>query len=227
MERQELFNILSSFIRRRTEVYENIKGERMLREYFITSTAAIIVFSGLYGAVMGTYAGGLQILYDAVKIPLLLLLSMYISLPTYYILNGVLGGELSLRQLYALFQISIAVMSSMLMAFLPVTLFFILTTFERSFVMYAFNVLLNVLFFGIGGLFALKYLLDGFKYVHGENRSWKPAMLLGSCVLTFVGTQLAWVLRPYFHLSIDFISRPRGNFYIALFELVLRLFLGR
>jgi hypothetical protein len=157
---------------------------------------------------------------------MLLLIALYVSLPTYYVLNGILGGELSLRQMAVLFMVSVTVMAIMMIAFLPVTLFFTLTTPERTFATYAFTVLLNVLFFALAGLTAVNYLLNGFSRIHGENKRWVPAMMIGSIVLAFVGTQLAWVLRPYFHVSWAFFAPPSGNFYIALFELIAKLLGG-
>ena len=226
MDQQVFFETLSLFIRDRETIYKNIKSETHLKNYAVVATISTIVFAALYGAVMGVYAGGIQILFDAIKIPMLLLISLYVSLPTYFVLNGILGGELSLRQMAVLFMVSVTVMSIMMIAFLPVTLFFTLTTPERTFATYGFSILLNVLFFALAGLTAVSYLLNGFSRIHGENKRWVPAMMIGSIVLAFVGTQLAWVLRPYFHVSWMFIAPPSGNFYIALFELIARLLGG-
>lgn len=223
---QIFLDTLNRLIRDRKAVFRDIKEELYLKDYFISSTLATVIFGGLYGAVMGLYAGGLQVLFAAVKIPMLLLISLYVSLPTYYVLNGFFGGDASLRQLAVLFMVSFAVMAILLVAFLPVTLFFTLTTPERTFATYAFTVLLNVFFFSISGFTAINYLLRGFALIHGENRRWIIPMLIGSAVLIFVGTQLAWVLRPYFHFSWEFIRPPSGNFYIALAELITRLFRG-
>ncbi|MHA2397226.1 MAG: hypothetical protein ACXAC0_11030, partial [Candidatus Thorarchaeota archaeon] len=137
MDQQVFFETLSLFIRDRDTVYENIKDEKNLKSYAIVATVSTIVFGALYGTVMGVYAGGIQILFDAIKIPMLLLIALYVSLPTYYVLNGILGGELSLRQMAVLFMVSVTVMSIMMIAFLPVTLFFTLTTPERTFATYA------------------------------------------------------------------------------------------
>lgn len=223
----EIFlNTLNRLIRDRDAVFRDLREEQFLREYFFSTTLATIIFGGLYGAVMGLYAGGLQVLFAAIKVPMLLLISLYVSLPTYYVLNGFFGGDMSLRQLAVLFMVSFAVMSILLIAFLPVTLFFTITTPERSFATYGFTVLLNVFFFGIAGLTAINYLLKGFDVIHGENKRWVLPMIIGSGVLIFVGTQLAWVLRPYFHFSWEFIRPPSGNFYIALVELIARLLRG-
>lgn len=223
---QIFLDTLNRLIRDRKAVFRDLKDEQYLKDYFVSSTLATVIFGGLYGAVMGLYAGGLQVLFAAVKVPMLLLISLYVSLPTYYVLNGFFGGDTSLRQLAVLFMVSFAVMAILLVAFLPVTLFFTLTTPERTFATYGFTVLLNVFFFGISGFTAINYLLKGFDTIHGENRRWIIPMLIGSAVLIFVGTQLAWVLRPYFHFSEEFIRPPSGNFYIALAELIARMFRG-
>ncbi|MGD9396372.1 MAG: hypothetical protein PVJ05_08100, partial [Candidatus Thorarchaeota archaeon] len=123
MDQQVFFETLSLFIRDRDVVYENIKDEKNLKTYAIVATVSTVVFGALYGAVMGVYAGSIQILFDAIKIPMLLLIALYVSLPTYYVLNGILGGELSLRQMAVLFMVSVTVMAIMMIAFLPVTLF--------------------------------------------------------------------------------------------------------
>src|SRR5688572_19713005 len=56
----------------------------------------VVVFGLAYGAVMGPYAGPVgprvtQMLFSAVKDPLLLLLTFAISLPSFFVLNTLLG----------------------------------------------------------------------------------------------------------------------------------------
>ena len=58
--------------------------------------ATICVFGLLYGGVMGTFGGVLgdrawQVLYSAVKVPLLLLATFAISLPSFFVLNTLFG----------------------------------------------------------------------------------------------------------------------------------------
>jgi hypothetical protein len=77
MDQQVFFETLSLFIRDREAVYQNIKSETNLKEYAVSALLATIISGALYGAVMGLYAGGIQILYDAIKIPLLLLISLW------------------------------------------------------------------------------------------------------------------------------------------------------
>src|SRR5579862_9288020 len=58
--------------------------------------ATIIILGLAYGAVMGTYSGGSalrgwQMLYSGIKVPLLLLATFALSVPSYYVLNALLG----------------------------------------------------------------------------------------------------------------------------------------
>jgi len=61
--------------------------------------ALIVVFGAGYGVAMGSYGGEagvggarpLQMLYSAIKVPLLLLATFGLSLPSYFVINSLLG----------------------------------------------------------------------------------------------------------------------------------------
>ncbi len=218
----EIFSIVDEFIRRRDEFFKNLAEEKNLENYFVGSTLAILVFSAIYGATMGIYSGGLQIVYSAIKVPILLLISLYITVPSYHVLYSLLGGKRTLGQTVMLLIFSFTIMSTVLIAMVPVNLFFIITTAE-SFATYAFTVLMNITIFTLGGFFALTYFIKGAKTLYQEpSENWKPAFLIGSTILMFVGTQLAWVLRPYFRYYPHFIRPLENNFYTAITELIVR-----
>ena len=219
------FSVIGDFIKRREEFIKNLKEEKKLKDYFVNSNLAIIIFSAVYGATMGVYPGGLQILYDAVKIPMLLLISLYVTTPSFYVLSSLFGGKQSFSQMVILLLSSLTVMSTVLLALVPINLFFILTTANSTYSTYAFLVILNVIIFTLAGLFALVYLLRGFLTMY-PGISWTAAFFVGSIIFMFVGTQLAWVLRPYFHYYPQFIRPVEKNFYVAMVELIFRLFRG-
>jgi len=119
-----VFSVVETFIKQREEFLKNLMEEKQLKTYFVNSNLAIAIFSAIYGATMGVYAGGLQIIYDAVKIPLLLLVSVYITVPSYYVLSSLLGGKVTFRQMAVLLLSGLTVMSVVLLALVPVNLFF-------------------------------------------------------------------------------------------------------
>jgi hypothetical protein len=81
---------------------------------------------------------------------------------------------------------------------------------------------LNIAIFTLGGFFALTYFIKGAKILYRDSsENWQPAFLLGSIILMFVGTQLAWVLRPYFNYYPGFIRPLESNFYTAVLGLIV------
>lgn len=223
MSGSEVLKVAEDLLRRRTQVFENIKIGKDLKGLILNANVVTILFSAIYGATMGAYPGGLQILYTTIKIPLLLLISLYVTLPTYFVLDAFSGGDVSLRQTAAVTSSSFAIMSTVLVAFVPVDLFFVLTTPPSGFSTYAFTVLLNVSVFSIAGIAGLIYQFLGMEAIHEKSR-WITPFLVGLFVQIFVGTQMAWVLRPYFDTG-PFIRPLEGNFYIALIRLIGK-FLG-
>ncbi len=223
-----LLAVLEEFLKRSDQFLLNLAEEKNLNTYFVNSNLAILLLSACYGATMGLYSGGLQIVYSAVKVPILILLSLYLTVPSYYVLYSLLGGKRSLRQTVTLLLSGFTIMAIILIAFVPVNLFFIITT-PRSSNAHSFTAFLNIAIFTLGGFFALIYLTRGAKVLYKEpSEEWKPAFLVGSVILALVGTQLAWVLRPFFNYYEFFIRPLEGNFYTAVLLLIFRFagFLG-
>ena len=221
MAKAEFLRVVEDLLKRRKEVYSRIKASHDLTGFLLSSNLSIIIFAAVYGATMGAYPGGIHVLYNVIKIPLLLLISLYVSLPTYYVLDAFSGGEVSFTQIASVLLSSFSIMATVLLAFVPVNLFFILTTPNSGFQTYAFIVLMNVAIFTIAGLAGLAYLGAGMESIHSSRR-WVNGFLIGLLVQVFVGTQLAWVLRPYFDGGV-FLRPLEGNFYIALFRLLARV----
>jgi hypothetical protein len=257
MRENRFLTSVESVLKKRGQLFANIHDNRNLTDYFVYLQAAIFAFTFIYGASMGLYSGGLQILFSALKVPLLLFVTLYISLPTFYVLDSLLGGAMSLRQMLTILLAGFTIMATILLAFLPVTLFFLLTTMD-----YAFTVLLNIAVFGLGGIGALVYFLNGYfafyrveaqpgpqvtrvtscpsctkpvksdqafcphcgtRIMRAGDKGFRVSslpILIGCAVLIFVGTQLAWILRPYFNYSPFFIRPLGGNFYTALLRLL-------
>ncbi len=93
-----ILSVVEEFIKRSDEFLKNLTEEKNLKTYFVNSNLAIFILSAIYGATMGIYAGGLQILYSAIKVPMLLLVSLYLTIPSYYVLYSLLGGKRNLGQ---------------------------------------------------------------------------------------------------------------------------------
>jgi hypothetical protein len=123
---------------------------------------ANILLAAFYGVCMGIY--GLssrgeqpeyrQMLADAFKVPLLFVLTLFVTFPSLYVFNALVGSRLKLMDLARLLTAALGVLVALLAAFGPIVGFFSVTTNN-----YPFVVLLNVAVFTISAAFGLAYLL--------------------------------------------------------------------
>ena len=150
-----------------------------------------------YGACMGSFSGeayprAWQVLYSAIKTPLLLLATFAIALPSFVVLNTLLGLRDDLRQALRAVAASQAGLTMVLVSLAPFTLFWYACSSS-----YRAATLFNAAMFAIAG-FSGQYLLhENYRALAAKNprhtfmrRAW-----LG--VYAFVGIQMGWVLRPF------------------------------
>lgn len=207
---EKIFSYASSVISDREQVVEDIKEKKNLNNYFIANNLVILICTLLYGAILGTYLGGSQILINSVKIPILFFVTLYISLPIFYILNLLLGLKINHYQTIVLLLSGYVIASIIMVAFTPFVLFFILTAKDYHFIMS-----LTVCILGLSGYFSIIYIFRNFSSFH-DSYKWYPSFIIGSFAIIFVGTQLSWTLRPYFHSHDSFIRPVESNFYVNI-----------
>jgi hypothetical protein len=191
----------------------------------------VVVFGVAYGAVMGTYAGPngprvTQMVYSATKVPLLLLLTFFISLPSFFVLNTLFGVRDDFGDAVRALIATQAALTIILASFAPLTAvwYFSLAGYRQA-------ILFNALMFGIAS-FTAQFLLRRL-YRPLIERNPKHRMLLRAwlIVFAFVGIQMGWVLRP-------FIGHPRGpttffregawgNAYVEVAGMIRDVFAGR
>ena len=156
--------------------------------------ALILCVCGLlYGAVMGSFgARALQSLYSALKVPLLLLTSSVVCLPSFYVVNTILG----LRDDFAVaFRGILAAQASVaicLASLAPVTVFSYVATNN-----YRLAILMNGFYFAIAtlaGQITLSRHYEPLVQLNPRHRLGRRAWIL---LYIFVAIQLAWVLRPF------------------------------
>lgn len=173
------------------------------------------VFLAVVGAVIGSKHSVWQALASSAKLPLLFLITLVVCLPTLYFFNTIFESSLNLGQNFALILSAVTVTSIVLLAFMPVVVFFMITTAQ-----YQFFKLLNVAIFTISGAIGLLYLLQGVRLLALRDRRGVAArrwvMRLWIVLYGFVGSQLAWTLRPFFgapDTPFELFRGLGGNFY--------------
>ena len=105
------------------------------------------------GAVVTMQDAWLQLLASMVKFPLLFVLTLFITLPSLYVFNALVGSKLNFVSVLKLLVSSIAIMLTVLASLGPIVIFFSLCTTS-----YHFILLLNVVVCSVGGFLALAFL---------------------------------------------------------------------
>jgi hypothetical protein len=167
-------------------VDELLRGRRTGPEVLETSATllplrsflpAAIVLGCVYGFFMGWYAvlgreppSYMQLVASTVKTPALFLLTLFVTFPSLYVFNALMGGRLgfaaALRLLVGAIVVNLAVAASLG----PVLGFFTLSTTS-----YPFMVLLNVALLGTAGLISAGFLLRALRALSGPP---EPAPIL-------------------------------------------------
>ncbi len=155
--------------------------------------------AGAFGAAMGTYRGGWQILFAGFKLPLALLLTTAFCAPAFTALNRAVGRKGCMRRDLALVLSALARSSLVLAAQAPIVLLAVRLS-AGSNEAYHSIVLLVVACCALAGAVGLMMFLRGLRARQSQGL-WTvaPALFL---LFSSVGAQMSWTLRP-------FLLRPR------------------
>lgn len=189
----------------------------------------LIVFSGLgYGAVMGTFSGLeperlLQIVYSALKVPLLLGATFALSLPSFFVLNTLLGVRNDFGEAIRALMATQAGLSMILLSLAPFTALWYLSNAD-----YEQAVLFNGVMFGAASLAAQIILRRYYAPLIARNPRHRVLLRSWLGLYAFVGIQMGWILRPFIGypgMEVQFFrSDTWGNAYLIVGESIWHLF---
>lgn len=147
----------------------------------------------LYGAAMGAYGlRGLQILYSALKVPVLLGASTVLCLPGLAAFLGAIGLGSHLGRILRGIVLSQATVMISLAALAPIIALVYVSTADYA-VAKAFNGLMFALASGAGQWTLARH----FRPLLAVEPRCRIGLVLWLVLYVFVGVQLAWVLRPF------------------------------
>jgi hypothetical protein len=207
--------VIETILRNRYHFFGEIREGVGLRQKMKAMLVSSVAFLALYGAVMGSTHSLWQTLSSAAKLPALFLATLIVCSPTLYFFNVLFGSRQSLTQNIALMLTAITVTAVLLLSCAPITLFFLLTTSQ-----YQFFKLMNVTIFAIAGGMGVVFLSQGMKVVaasgEGGAAARRRVLRLWILVYAFVGSQMAWTLRPFIgapSMGFELFRQLGGNFY--------------
>lgn len=218
------FNVLMQLLRDRGNFLTEIENNKYIDRKIVSLLVCSSLFLALYGAILGSTHGGLQIISSAFKLPALYLLTLLICLPTLYFMDVVLGSKQTFGQYVALLLASVAMMSVMLFGFAPVTLFFRLSIDD-----YWFFLLLNIIVLGFTGVVGIGFFYKSMMSLIEKEQLGKASknrykLISGWLFLYgFVGSQLGWTLRPFVgtpNLPFSLFREIESNFYIQAIKII-------
>jgi len=141
-----------------------------------------------YGAVVGSFSGGVQWWAAPVKITGGLMISALICLPSLYIFAGLSGAQVRLGELFGMVAGLLTLMTVLLIGFAPVAWIF-----SQSTESLAWMGALHLIFWFIAMCFGLRFLETGFSHSHARSaagfRTWAVIFIL-------VAVQMTTSLRP-------------------------------
>ncbi|MFH1713242.1 MAG: hypothetical protein ABH896_03595 [Candidatus Jacksonbacteria bacterium] len=205
---------------------EDIEQEKNTKTNILFFTGVILVFAGLYGLALGSYLGGIQIIFVLIKLPLLFLSALILTIISAFIIDVVLGSRLKFKQYLMLILLALSITSLALAPLSLILYFFILTTNSHDLI-----ILINAGLFSIAGCFGVyAFFLSRRLLAPKESKNKRRAAVLIWLILYgFVGLQMAWMLKPWVGLlkpdePVPFLrDNIRGNVYVEIYKAYDRL----
>ncbi|MGA2247393.1 MAG: hypothetical protein ABSH48_20580 [Verrucomicrobiota bacterium] len=211
-------------------------SERWETRRFVLQVAVIIAGAGCYGAAMGWWRDPHQALITAIKFPVIILLTTAGNALINGMLAPLLGLNIPFRQSLAAIFMSLTIAAAILGAFSPLIAFLTWNAppmskqavFGPAYSLIKLAHVAVIAFAGTAGnarLFQLLTRLAGNRAVAFRVLF---AWLAGNL---FLGSQLAWILRPFIGspvLPVEFFRATalHGNFYENVFRSILQIFNG-
>jgi hypothetical protein len=184
------FANLEQLLRERGELVARIDAASGRRTIARDLLLIVVAGGACFGAAIGSYHGGEQIAYAALKLPMLLLLTAALCVPALTAFNFALDRPASLARDSALALACLALGSLVLLAVAPLLLLA-----KAMDVGYHLTILMTFACCATAGGASLGMLLLSMR------RSFAPratfAALSLCLVFVLVGGQVTWILRPY------------------------------
>lgn len=184
----------------------------------------IVLFGFAYGVVMGSFSGISpgryhQLLYSGVKAPALLFVTFVLCLPSFFMINTLLGLRDDFAESLRALMASQACTTIVLACLAPLTAFFYLSTAN-----YNQALMFNGLMFAIASVSGLLVMRRYYAPLIQRSPTHRPMLLVWLALYVFVGIQMSWVLRPFVGspmLPVAFFrSEAWGNAYVFVGRLI-------
>ncbi len=186
----------------------------------------LVLFGMVYGATMGAFGAvsgqrALQPVYSALKVPILLLVTFALSLPSFFVMNSLAGLRNDFRQVLAALLASQAGLTIVLASLAPLTAFWYVSVAD-----YDAALTFNAAMFAIASFAAQYWLRRAYQPLIARDPRHRTMLRLWLVIYAFVGIQMGWVLRPFVGNPSSpthfFRSEAWGNAYVEVIHIVAK-----
>ena len=200
-----VFSAMEALLRRPADLWSHLRkpgaGAVILA---LMGIAALCM--GVYGIVIGTFAGGDQLWAAPLKVVLGLLISALICLPSLYIFACLGGAKTKLGEVVGLLAGLLALMTILLVGFAPIAWIFGQSTDSLGWMGF-----LHLGFWAVALGFALRFFFAGFRVLgEGGGAGLKAWMIL----FVLVMVQMTTALRPILGQAPTFLP-PEKRFFLS------------
>lgn len=184
----------------------------------------VVTCGPFYGAIMGTYSGLApgrfhQLLYSGLKVPLLLLATFLLCLPSFFVINTVAGVRDDFGRVLRAVIGTQSCVTVVLASLAPLTLVWYVSCAD-----YRLALLFNALFFGVASIAAQVVVRRYYGPLIRRSPRHRQLLRVWLVLYVFVGIQMAWVLRPFIgdpNLPVAFFrAEAWGNAYVVVARLL-------
>jgi len=191
----------------------------------------IVLFGLLYGVTMGSYAGitadrWLHLIYTACKVPILLGATFVLSWPSFAVANYVLGLGSDLKEALKVMLSCQAVVALTLASLSPFTALWYFSIRD-----YKMALLFNAAIYCVASLAGQYAIRRSYQRFILRNKRHRLMLWVWLVVYSFVGIQLAWVLRPFVGSPTELVQFIRteelSNAYVRIAELLWAAVAGK
>jgi hypothetical protein len=189
--------------------------------------AFVLVFGAFYGVVMGTFSGLApgrfhQLLYSGAKVPLLMLVTFALCLPSFFVVNTVAGLRDDFLEALQAVVAAQSCISLVLACLAPLT-----ALFYASCADYHSAILLNGVMFAVAWVTAQVVVRRYYAPLIRRSPTHRTMLYAWFLAYVFVGIQMAWVLRPFVGapgVPVTFFRQEAwGNAYVVVGGLIGQL----
>jgi hypothetical protein len=172
--------------------------DAVLRGRAVAPPWGLVVACGLaYGGVMGGFGGfggdrAWMVAFAAIKVPLLLVATLGLSLPSFFVINSLLGVRGDFAAAVRAVVASQAGLAIVLVALAPLTILWYASSAD-----YQAAILFNAAMFAVASVAAQTLLRRSYRHLIVRDPRHRWPLRAWIVIYAFVGIQLGWSLRPF------------------------------